>query len=97
MSKFFSYRDLRNAPAAVWEALSKYGAVAILSNGTPRAIMLDVEDGDVEGTLELVRRVRAHRALTRLRAESARRGADQLSESDVDAEILAVRRGRPKR
>jgi hypothetical protein len=94
MVKFVSYRDLRNTPSAVWEALEESEAVAIVSNGEPRALMLEIEGGDVDAALQLVRRVRAQMALSRLRAEAARRGAHELTEDDVEAEVAAVRASR---
>ena len=91
MVKFVSYRDLRNRPSAVWEALEESEAVAIVSNGEPRALMLEIEGGDVDAALQLVRRVRAQMALSRLRADVTRRGAGQLTEDDIEAEIAAAR------
>jgi hypothetical protein len=91
MVKFVSYRDLRNTPSAVWEALGESEAVAIVSNGEPRALMLEIEGGDVDAAMQLVRRVRAQMALSRLRADAAQRGADRLTEDDVEAEIAAAR------
>ena len=91
MVKFVSYRDLRNTPSAVWEALEESEAVAIVSNGEPRALMLEIEGGDVDAAMQLVRRVRAQMALSRLRAEAARRGADRLTEDEIAAEIAASR------
>jgi hypothetical protein len=91
MVKFVSYRDLRNTPSAVWEALEESEAVAIVSNGEPRALLLEIEGGDVDAAMQLVRRVRAQMALSRLRADAARRGADRPSDEDIEAEIAAVR------
>lgn len=96
MVKFFSYRDLRNTPSAVWEALHEEEAVAILANGEPRALMLDIENGDIEGAMQLVRRVRAQMALSRLRAASARRGVDELTDEEIDAEVTAARTQRAR-
>src|SRR5256885_14250504 len=91
MVKFLSYRDLRNTPSAVWDALDASEAVAILANGEPRALLLEIEDGDVERTMQLVRRVRAQMALSRLRGEAATQGAAAPADRDVDAENVAGR------
>lgn len=53
--------------------------------------MLEIEGGDVDAAMQLVRRVRVQMALSRLRAKAAERGADRLTEDDVDAEIAAAR------
>lgn len=97
MIKFVNYRDLRNTPSAVWEALGENEALAIVSNGEPRALMLAIEDGDVDGAMQLIRRVRAQMALAHLRADAARRGADQLTEADIEGEVRAVRTKRSRR
>jgi len=91
MVKFISYRELRNTPSAVWEALQANEAVAILANGEPRALMLEIENDDLELVLQVVRRVRAQIALTRLRASAAERGADQLTAEEIGVEISAAR------
>lgn len=91
MVKFVSARDLRNTPSAVWDALDEHEAVAIVANGEPRALLLEIEAGDVDGTLQLVRRVRAQMALSRLRTDAARCGVDRMTPEDIDAEIAAAR------
>ncbi|MFN2433570.1 MAG: hypothetical protein ABR599_12295 [Gemmatimonadota bacterium] len=94
MVKFLKYRDLRNTPSAVWQALRESDAVAIVSNGEPRALMLEIEGGDLEGALELVRRVRAQLALSRIQADAVRRGIDRLSDAEIEDEIRAARNDR---
>jgi len=100
MVKFISYRELRNTPSAVWEALQANEAVAILANGEPRALMLEIENDDLELVLQVVRRVRAQIALTRLRASAAESGANRLTAEEIGTEIGAARARRkrpPKR
>lgn len=96
MVKFVNYRDLRNTPSSVWAALEKNGALAIVANGEPRALMLEIEKGDLDGALQLIRRVRAQMALSRLRASAAHRGVDQLTDEEIDAEIRAARSERKR-
>jgi alpha-D-ribose 1-methylphosphonate 5-triphosphate synthase subunit PhnG len=97
MVKFVNYRDLRNTPSAVWAALERNEALAILANGQPRALMLAIENGDIESVLELVRRVRAQLALARLRAGAERRGVSTLTDKDIDREVGAARRAGRRR
>lgn len=99
MVKFVNYRDLRNTPSAVWAALEKHEALAVLANGQPRALMLAIDNGDIDEAMQLLRRVRAQMALSRLRADAARRGTDRLTDEEIDAEIQAARaqRKRPSR
>lgn len=97
MVKFLNYRELRNTPSTVWKALDAGDAVAIVANGTPRALMFPIEAGDVEGTLQLVRRVRAQQALARIRAASVEQGTDTLDDAEIEAEIVAARAERKSR
>lgn len=97
MVKFLNYRDLRNTPAVVWEALAGSEAVALVANGEPRALMLEIESGDIDTALQLVRRVRAQMALSRLRTAAVRSGADQLTGEEIDAEVRSARAERAVR
>ncbi len=96
MVRFVSYRDLRNTPAKVWQALKKSDAIALTANGTPRAIMFEIEEGNLEGALQVLRRVRAQLALSRVREESANRGTDRLSTEEIDKEIRVARNARTR-
>lgn len=91
MLRLMSLRDLRNTPNRLWRALRRDKAVALAVNGVPKAVVLEVEDGDVEALVTLVRRVRAMDALMRLRIQAAAHGTDGLSDAEIDTEIRAVR------
>ncbi len=94
MLKFFSARDLRNTPGALWKALRKNGTVALTANGVPRALVIGVDEGDLEKALEVARRVRAQLAVSRMREDAARRGLDRLTLDDIDAEVRGARSAR---
>lgn len=87
--KFLSTRDLRNRPGLVRE-LTKKEDLVLTANGKPIAILLGVEEDDLEETARVVRQARAQRALSRMRIEGTRRSA-QRSPSFIEAEIRAVR------
>ncbi len=93
---FINFRTLRNTPSVVWQELSRSEAVAIVANGETRAIMVAVQDGDAEEAVDLVRQLRAQRALSRLRAAAQASGANELTEAEVEAEIEASRKGRTR-
>jgi hypothetical protein len=97
MLRLMSLRDLRNTPNKLWRALRRDKAVALAVNGTPKALVLEVEEGDVEAMVTLVRRIRATEALMRLRTQAAAQGTDQLSDEEIDAEIAATRAKRRAR
>jgi antitoxin (DNA-binding transcriptional repressor) of toxin-antitoxin stability system len=88
--KFLSTRELRNRPGYVRE-LAQKDELVLTASGKPIAILVGVEDDDFEETAQVIRQVKAQRALSRMRRQAARRGLERLSGSAVDAEIRAVR------
>ena len=88
--KFLSTRELRNRPGYV-RNLAQKDDLVLTANGKPFAILLGVEEDEVEETAHAIRQVKAQLALSRLRKQAARRGADRMSPSAIDAEIRAVR------
>ncbi len=97
MLQMLTIRDFRNTPARLWETLKRDGAAALSVNGVPKAVVFDVKDGDLDEIVQLVAQVRAQKAVSRMRAESARRGFSEMTMDDVDAEITAVRRAKANR
>lgn len=93
--KFITARDLRNTPGAVWKALAEHDTVALVGEGGPRALLVEIENGDLELALETLRRVRGQLALSRLREAAAKR--PRISDEEIDAEIGAERRPRTRR
>lgn len=94
--KFLSVRDLRGNSARVWRELPNEKEMVVTSNGRPVALLTAVDQSSVEQSLAAWRRVRATQAISDIQRESARKGTDQLSMNDIDAEITKVRQGRRK-
>jgi antitoxin (DNA-binding transcriptional repressor) of toxin-antitoxin stability system len=92
--KFLSVRDLRSKSADVWKGLAAEREMVVTSNGRPIAILSAVTEETLEETLVAIRRSRAVAAVSELQRQSVQRGADAMTEAEVDAEIAAVRRGR---
>lgn len=88
--KFLSTRELRNRPGYVRD-LAQTDDLVLTANGKPIAILLGVEEDELEETARAIRQARAQLALTRLRKQAARRGADRMSSTAIAAEIRAVR------
>ena len=88
--KFLSTRDLRNRPGYV-RKLAQREDLVLTANGKPIAMLLGVEEDELEETAHAIRQARAQRALSRLRKEAARRGLDKASPGSIDAQIQAVR------
>lgn len=93
--KFITMRELRNTPGRLWEALASRDTVALVGDGAPRALLLEIPDGDLEGTLEVLRRTRAQLALSRLRQRAG--ATPPLSNEEIDAEVQAERAERQHR
>lgn len=93
--KFLSTRDLRNRPGYVRDLAQKDDLV-LTTNGKPIAILLGIEEDELEETARAIRQAKAQLALSRLRKQTARRGADRMPARAIDAEIRAVRSQRKK-
>jgi antitoxin (DNA-binding transcriptional repressor) of toxin-antitoxin stability system len=92
-----TYRDLRNTPGRVFERLATGEALTLVADGTGKAVLIPVEDGDVDTALDAWRRGRALLALARLQAGARRSGASELAVADIDAEVRSVRASRRRR
>ena len=94
--KFLSVRDLRGNSARVWRELPNEREMIVTSNGRPVALLTAVDQSNVEQSLSAWRRVRTTQAISDIQLESARKGTDHLSISDIEAEIAKVRQERRK-
>jgi len=88
--RFLSTRELRNRPGYVRDLVQKDDLV-LTASGKPIAILLGIEEDELEETARAIRQAKAQLALSRLRKQAARRRADRMSASAIDAEIRAVR------
>lgn len=88
---FYTVRDLRTTPKALWEDLSNDGEVVITNNGKPTAILFDITEGNFEETLKAVRQAKAMIAFNSMRLKAAKKG--YMSEKEIEEEIEAVRKG----
>ncbi len=93
--KFLSTRELRNRPGYVRKLVQKEDLV-LTANGKPVALMLGTNEDEFEETALAVRQARAMRALSRMRAEAARRGLDKMSLEDINAVVRDVRSKRKR-
>ena len=91
--RFLSTRELRNRPGYVRKLVQKEDLV-LTANGKPVALMLGINEDDVEETALAVRQARAQRAVSRMRKHAARLPPEDRSSSAIEAEIRAVRSNR---
>lgn len=87
---FYTVRDLINTPKSIWDNLSNNGEVVITNNGKPKAIMIDIENGDFEETIKAIRQAKAMIAFNSMRAKAAKSGF--MSDEEIETEIAAARR-----
>jgi len=88
--RFLSTRELRNRPSQLRE-LIKAEDVVLTANGKPVAVLVGVDESNLEEALLTIRQARAQQALSRMRRMAAKRGLDKLTSAEIDAEIRAVR------
>ena len=91
--KFVSVRELRGRSRQVWERLDEGSDIVVTSNGKPIAVLSPVREDGLERSLATIRRARALDAVAALQSASVGR---TVSSREVDAEITAARKGRPR-
>ena len=90
--KTVTIRDLRTNPRAVRETLKSEGETILTASGRPVAVMISVDAGTVDETLETLRRARGLEALRSMRTQSRQRGLNRLPSKEVDSIIARTRR-----
>ena len=91
--RFISVRDLSTKPKEVWSKI-KEEEVVVTSNGKPIALLSGVTEETLEKTIHAIRRSRALIALEEMQKQSVKSGLDKLTDSQIEAEIRAVRKSR---
>ncbi len=94
--KFVSVQDLRAKSARIWRDLPEEGEMVVTSNGRPIAILSAVTESNLEKSLTAIRQARAAEAVVAIQRHSVATEADRVTDSDIDAEIAAVRRLRTR-
>ncbi|OGP61159.1 MAG: hypothetical protein A2162_07030 [Deltaproteobacteria bacterium RBG_13_52_11b] len=93
--RFISVRDLNTKPKEVWSKV-KDEEVVITSNGKPIALLSGVTEETLENTVRAIRRSRALIALEEMQKKSIDLGLDKWTDSQIEAEIKAVRKSRKR-
>jgi antitoxin (DNA-binding transcriptional repressor) of toxin-antitoxin stability system len=94
--KTVTIRDFRTRPRQVRDALKREREAVLTANGRPVALMIPVDAGSIDRTLETLRRARALEALRAIRQESQRRGLARMSSTKIDAIIAKSRKARAR-
>jgi prevent-host-death family protein len=93
--KFVSTREVRNNPSEFRETVEQEDVV-LTTNGKPFAIVVGIEEDELAETMDLLRQVRALRAMARMQKRAAERGLSAMSAEEIEEEIRAARRARGK-
>ena len=91
--KFVTSRDVRNNPSEFRQAVEREDVVLTVG-GKPFAIAMGVEEDEVQDTLELLRRLRALRAVARMQRSAEKRGLGSMSADVINEEIGEARKAR---
>jgi len=91
--RFISVRELNTKPKEIWGKI-KDEEVVITLNGKPVALLSGVTEETLEKTLQTLRRGRALTALEGMQKKSIESGLNQWTDSQIEAEIRAVRKSR---
>ena len=94
--KFISVRDLRLKPGEIWKLARKEKDLVITSRGKPVALLTNIEDKNLLEELEVLRRLRALKALDNIQSRSVSIGTEKISDKEIEDEIKAVRRSSAK-
>lgn len=94
--KTVTIRDFRTRPKQVRDALKREREAVLTANGRPVAVMIPVDAGSIDQTLETLRRARALEALRVIRQDSLRRGSARMSTREIDAIIAKTRKARSR-
>jgi antitoxin (DNA-binding transcriptional repressor) of toxin-antitoxin stability system len=94
--RFVPVRDFRGKSGQVWKRLELEKNMVITSNGKPIALVTKIKEDKMDETLAYVRRVMAQDALNSMQLQSAEKGLDKLSASEIEKEISEVRKKRPR-
>ena len=89
---FVTVRDLRSKPKSVWETLEKEREVIVTINGKPSALMLPIDEDELDDVLALVRQINAAKALNRMQIAAVQAGLSDMSLEDINAEISQARK-----
>ena len=94
--QFVPYRDLRNEPAALRKKLASEGELVVTVDNKPFAMMINLDDENVQDILLMVSRLRAQMAARSIRSQARRDGLDKMALKDVNAIIKKTRANRKR-
>lgn len=94
--QFVPYRDLRNEPSALRKKLASEGELVVTVDNKPFAMLINLDDENLQEILLMVSRLRAQMAARSIRSEARRNGLDKMNLKDVNAIIKKARADRKR-
>jgi antitoxin (DNA-binding transcriptional repressor) of toxin-antitoxin stability system len=94
--QFVPYRDLRNEPSALRKKLAREGELVVTVDNKPFAVMINLDDENVQDILLMVSRLRAQMAARSIRSQARRDGLDKMTLKDVNALVKKTRAERKR-
>lgn len=88
---FYTIRELRTTSRRLWDDLSENGEVVITNNGKPTALMIGLDDWDMDDAIAAIRQAQVMRAVNRMRQQSVRGNLDKMTEEEIEEEIRKAR------
>ena len=89
---FYTVRDLRTHSREVWEKLAENHEVIITNNGKPSALMIQIDNENIEEVLAGIKQFTAMRAVNKLRLDSIKSGISKMTMQEIDEEISKARK-----
>ena len=86
--EFMPNKDFYSSLELLWEKLATEGEIVLTNKGKPTAIVIKINDG-LEEAIDLIRQVKAMRALNSMRTKAAAEGF--MSGEEIQTEIKAAR------
>ncbi|HEC61579.1 MAG TPA: type II toxin-antitoxin system prevent-host-death family antitoxin [bacterium] len=94
--QFASARDLRNRPGNIWKELKKNEEIVITSNGKPVALMISVNEDNLEEEVKAHRQAKVQLSITRMQKGAKEKGLDRMTLEEINGIITETRRKRNK-
>ena len=92
--EFVSARDLRNRPGHIWKELKKNTEIVITSNGKPVALMIAVNEDNLEEELKARRQAKVQISIAKMQKSAKEKGLDRMSLEGINGIITETRQNR---
>jgi prevent-host-death family protein len=89
--KMVTVREFRANPTEALKVSRPTEDVVLTNNGKPVALLWPVDEGNLEESLKMARRIRAERAAYNIAIRAKRLGLDKMTMDEINAEIAVVR------